>query len=214
MLFCLLLFMRTPLRAASPGERAIPSDGPDADVKQFRLHELEARLRMMQPGPERDYFAGVLANRVGNISESIRLLTGALPNLREPVRREQRLHWRRWRTTKASATPMRRKPMMRRGPACRIRYYERFPERLRPGKEAKTRGSGQADCGVGRSICNRSSTLRLGQDRDAKEGANLYDDDRIRISMSAWEPGAGHGSAVREFHIGLLNDGFQSRCTQ
>jgi predicted aspartyl protease len=36
----------------------------------------------MQRGPERDYFAGVLANRTGNIAESIQLLNGALPGLR------------------------------------------------------------------------------------------------------------------------------------
>ena len=34
-------------------------------------------------GPERDYFAGVLANRTGRIEASIRLLNSALPSLRE-----------------------------------------------------------------------------------------------------------------------------------
>ena len=42
----------------------------------------------MQPGPERDYFAGVLANRTGHSEDSIHLLNSALPKLREsqPVR--------------------------------------------------------------------------------------------------------------------------------
>jgi len=57
-------------------------DGADAEVKQFRFDELEARLRTMQPGPERDYFAGVLANRSGRLAESIGLLKNALPVFR------------------------------------------------------------------------------------------------------------------------------------
>src|ERR1700731_1001647 len=83
MLFYLLLCMQIPVHAASPGKSAVSPDGPDADVKQFRLHELEARLQTMQPGSERDYFAGVLANRTGSIAESIQLLNGALPGLRK-----------------------------------------------------------------------------------------------------------------------------------
>jgi hypothetical protein len=52
-------------------------------VKEFRLPALESRLQTMQPGSERDYFAGVLANRSGRIDDSILLLNRALPNLRE-----------------------------------------------------------------------------------------------------------------------------------
>jgi len=37
----------------------------------------------MQPGPERDFFAGVLANRSGRIDDSILLLNRALPGTRE-----------------------------------------------------------------------------------------------------------------------------------
>jgi predicted aspartyl protease len=70
------------LWAASPDENAAP-DAPDVEVKEFRLDELETRLQTMQLGPERDYFAGVLANRTGRIEDSIRLLTSALPVLRE-----------------------------------------------------------------------------------------------------------------------------------
>lgn len=56
--------------------------GPDADVKQFRFSNLEARLRAIPPGPEHNYFAGVLANAENHVSESIQLLTNALPSLR------------------------------------------------------------------------------------------------------------------------------------
>ena len=40
-------------------------DGADAEVKEFRLDDLKATLKTMQPSPERNYFAGVLANRTG-----------------------------------------------------------------------------------------------------------------------------------------------------
>ena len=38
----------------------------------------------MPPGTEKDYFAGVLANKAGRLEESIRLLNGVLPNIRAP----------------------------------------------------------------------------------------------------------------------------------
>jgi len=37
----------------------------------------------MSPGSERDYFAGVMANRTGHVEDSIRLLNSALPAIRE-----------------------------------------------------------------------------------------------------------------------------------
>jgi hypothetical protein len=43
---------------------------------------MEARLGTIPPGAERDYFAGVLANRAGRVAESIRLLNNALPSIR------------------------------------------------------------------------------------------------------------------------------------
>jgi len=67
----------------SPQEKAAVGDSPDAEVKEFRLPALEAKLQTTQPGPERDYFAGVLANRTGHIDDSILLLNRALPNIRE-----------------------------------------------------------------------------------------------------------------------------------
>jgi len=69
---------------------AAAADGPDAEVQQFRLDELEASLPTMQPGTEHDYFAGLLANRTGHIEESIRLLNEVLPAIRgsQPLRAE------------------------------------------------------------------------------------------------------------------------------
>jgi predicted aspartyl protease len=80
-LLCVVLGWQTSLVAAQ-GAGAVVTDGADAEVKAFRLDELEARLRTMAPGPEHDYFAGLLANRSGRIEESIRLLKGALPSIR------------------------------------------------------------------------------------------------------------------------------------
>ncbi len=75
--------MRPSLHAAPPVGRAVASVGPDADVRLFRLNELEATLRTIPPGTVHDYFAGVLANRAGRLSESIQLLNDALPGIRE-----------------------------------------------------------------------------------------------------------------------------------
>lgn len=75
------LCTQSPLSAA-PEKDAVITDGPDVEVKEFRVDELEATLRTIEPGPERDYFAGVLANRAGRTADSIRLLSTALPNFR------------------------------------------------------------------------------------------------------------------------------------
>jgi len=64
------------------GKSAVTEDGPDQELKEFRLDDLEARLATMEPGSERDYFAGVLANREGHILESIQLLNSVLPSIR------------------------------------------------------------------------------------------------------------------------------------
>jgi predicted aspartyl protease len=77
LLLALLLSMQVPLIVA-----AVDSAEADVDVKEFRLEELEAKLLTMQPGPEHDYFAGVLANRSSHLEESIRLLNSALPGIR------------------------------------------------------------------------------------------------------------------------------------
>jgi len=59
-----------------------PEDGPDQELKEFRLDDLEAALRAMEPGVDHDYFAGVLANRLNHIPESIQLMTSVLPGIR------------------------------------------------------------------------------------------------------------------------------------
>ena len=64
------------------GKSAVTENGPDQELKEFQLDDLEARLPTMESGPERDYFAGVLANRGGHIPESIQLLNRALPSIR------------------------------------------------------------------------------------------------------------------------------------
>ncbi len=58
------------------------SDNPDAELKDFDLVRLQEQLRTMPPGAERNYFAGVLANREGRPADSIRLLEKALPKIR------------------------------------------------------------------------------------------------------------------------------------
>src|SRR5579864_397517 len=63
-------------------ESSVTEDGPDQELKEFRLDHLDAKLSAMEPGVERDYFAGVLANRKGQIAESIQLLTSTLPGIR------------------------------------------------------------------------------------------------------------------------------------
>src|SRR5271170_2676778 len=60
LLLALLLYMQAQLVAA-PGHAAVDSAEADVDVKEFRLEELETTLLTMPPGPEHDYFAGVLA---------------------------------------------------------------------------------------------------------------------------------------------------------
>lgn len=69
--------------ALSPTQTAPPQpQDPDLAVEQFQLDALAARLPSMVSGANRDYFAGILANRTGHFEESIRLLNGALPAIR------------------------------------------------------------------------------------------------------------------------------------
>lgn len=84
---CLLICVQVGFSAAPSGVADVSSN-PDAEVKNFQLEELEARLKTMPPGPERDYFSGVLANRSGRTEDSIRLLESALPGIRasQPAR--------------------------------------------------------------------------------------------------------------------------------
>jgi hypothetical protein len=80
-----LLFASLCIQASctwAQSKSAVTEDGPDQELKEFRLGDLEARLPTMEPVPEREYFAGVLANREGRIPESIQLLKSVLPGIR------------------------------------------------------------------------------------------------------------------------------------
>jgi predicted aspartyl protease len=59
------------------------NDDPDADVRDFRIGALTAKVRLRTPGVERDYFSGILASRSARTEESLQLLNRALPELRK-----------------------------------------------------------------------------------------------------------------------------------
>lgn len=80
LLLLLSLRIELPLCAASPAT-TLPQT--DADIAEFRLDDLKTRLQQMPDSPEHDYFAGVLANRTGHLGDSIRLLSRALPSIRQ-----------------------------------------------------------------------------------------------------------------------------------
>lgn len=79
----LVWFLVTTGAGWTKAEKKAPERGPDLELKEFRLDELEARLKAMPPGAERDYFAGAVANRLNHIAESIELLNKVLPAIRE-----------------------------------------------------------------------------------------------------------------------------------
>lgn len=53
-----------------------------SEVKEFKFEELKVELAGMSDGSERDFFAGILANRDGRIDDSIRLLDKTIPMIR------------------------------------------------------------------------------------------------------------------------------------
>jgi aspartyl protease len=57
-------------------------DSPDAEVHDYQMGALTARLETMPRGVERDYFSGILASRSGRSEDAMRLLTRVLPDLR------------------------------------------------------------------------------------------------------------------------------------
>src|SRR3982074_656582 len=71
------------LFAMSGAQSAAPAISPDADLADFRLDQMQGELEKMPRGPERDCLAGLLANRRGQVGQSIELLNRALPTLRE-----------------------------------------------------------------------------------------------------------------------------------
>jgi predicted aspartyl protease len=60
----------------------IDTGDPDAEVRDFRIGDLIARVQRMTPGVERDYFTGILSSRSAQTEDGLRLLNGALPALR------------------------------------------------------------------------------------------------------------------------------------
>jgi hypothetical protein len=71
------------LLANAAVNQGAPTAIQDADLADFRLDKLRVELEKMSPGPERDYLAGLLANRRGQVGDSIALLNRALPALRK-----------------------------------------------------------------------------------------------------------------------------------
>lgn len=66
---------------AEPAQPTSPSD-LDAAIKNFDYSQLADAMNAMPESAEREYFGGVLANRSGQIDESIELLTKVLPGLK------------------------------------------------------------------------------------------------------------------------------------
>ncbi|HKE07698.1 MAG TPA: pepsin/retropepsin-like aspartic protease family protein [Candidatus Acidoferrum sp.] len=85
---CKLLLLLASLPVATStcwpqAGNAAQASGPDAELKEFHLDELETLLQTMPPGTEHDYFAGMLASRTNRIEESIEMLNKVLPAIRE-----------------------------------------------------------------------------------------------------------------------------------
>lgn len=75
---------RLPAGPATPRPQTADTDStPDADLADFRLDKVQVELEKMPRGTQRDYLAGLLANRRGQVSQSIELLQRALPALRQ-----------------------------------------------------------------------------------------------------------------------------------
>jgi hypothetical protein len=84
---CVLTFLscclQMPLLATPLVQSAATANAPDTDLADFRLDQMQGELEKMPRGPERDCLAGLLANRRGQVGQSIDLLNRALPTLRE-----------------------------------------------------------------------------------------------------------------------------------
>jgi predicted aspartyl protease len=71
------------LLCAACGQSNATAHAADAELRDYQLRALEARVRKMPEGPERDYFGGMLASRSGQFDVAIGLLDRALPSLRQ-----------------------------------------------------------------------------------------------------------------------------------
>ncbi|HZY63289.1 MAG TPA: aspartyl protease family protein [Edaphobacter sp.] len=76
-------FLPAPIAAATAPKSFHTLTTLDADLANFRLGKLRDELAKMPAGAERDYLAGLLANRCGQVSQSIEFLQRALPSLRQ-----------------------------------------------------------------------------------------------------------------------------------
>lgn len=83
LLLFFVVFTQMFLHATQQKQKIATTDDPDTEVKDFRLDELKIQIKAMHAGPERDFFAGVLANRTGHTKDSIRLLNNSLPGIRK-----------------------------------------------------------------------------------------------------------------------------------
>ena len=55
----------------------------DSNIERFEFAELRSAIESLTPSLQRDYFAGVLANRAGKPDESILLLERSLPSVKQ-----------------------------------------------------------------------------------------------------------------------------------
>lgn len=83
-LLLLSIFCNAPYKAATSRthRQAAIIKSAQADVTEFRMANLHQKLQTMPLGPEREYFAGVFANRAWHITNSIHLFKQALPKIR------------------------------------------------------------------------------------------------------------------------------------
>jgi hypothetical protein len=75
---------QAPTQSASgsaPNKTAANTADLDADIRNYDYEQLANALDGMPQSAERDYFAGVLANRTGDVDKSIQLLNKVLPRL-------------------------------------------------------------------------------------------------------------------------------------
>lgn len=79
----LLPLLAASIALAQPAPVAAPTASQlDAYVKELQYVELKGALASQPPSVERDYFAGILANREGRLAEAVSLLEKVLPEIR------------------------------------------------------------------------------------------------------------------------------------
>src|SRR5262245_44580241 len=68
---------------SAPPALTVDTAAADAELKDYQLRALEARVQTMPAGAERDYYGGMLAARSGRFDDAITQLNRALPRVRE-----------------------------------------------------------------------------------------------------------------------------------